>query len=984
MHQPLDAVGQSYRGFIITKYLPLNELQSTLIELVHEATGARVMQIANADPENVFSLSFQTLPDSSNGVAHILEHTSLCGSKKFPVKDPFFAMTRRSLNTYMNALTGQDFTCYPAASQVEKDFYNLLLVYLDAVFHPQLKRLSFLQEGHRLSLADPSNPASELKIEGVVYNEMKGSMASAEQRLWFHLFRHLMPDLPYAFNSGGDPKDIPSLSYENLLDFHKTFYHPSRCLFFFYGNLPLSKHLDFLLEHALQHVEKESLLPPLPPQRRFNGLRHASAPYPIAPKESPKKKTLVAFACLTVPISDQTDLLALNLIDSLLTDTDASPLTRALLESGLTTGVESSLEEEMSEIPWVLVSQGCEKDSAEKILTVIRSVWEKIASEGFDPAAIEASLHQLEFERTEIGGNGGPFGLTLFFRAALAKQHGADPEQALLIHSLFQELRERLADSNYLPCLLRKYFIDNPHAVLLSLIPDPQLEQKEREEELRHLGHIRERLSSKQLEELARQAKELSDYQASIENQSLDCLPKISLKDVPPTAKNYALQTARKTGVDLYHHNCFTNRIIYADLVYDLPETAFSDLSLLAFMGKCWTEVGCGGRTYAQTLDLQQSCVGEMLASFSISIPHGDPSRSRPLISLKAKALERNAAPMMGLFRDFSLSADFKDSSRIEELLQQEASELQQSLPRLAMGYAMQLAAGGLSAASSISEQWQGLPYFQTILRLAKTPRRDLPEQLDRLYRQTLKTLSPSLVLSCADAERRTMDPLADGLGSSLSKYSPSPWKMPAGPFKKRAQGKIIASPVAFSALAFPTISYSDKEAPFLMIATNLFENTILHPEIREKGGAYGARASYMPALGQFAFYSYRDPQIANSLDIFYKAIDKIASGAFDDRHLEEAKLGILQDLDAPLPPGQRASAAFNWLLAERTFERRNQFRSDVLKARKEDVVQAVQKHLLSRKDDGSFATFASEELLKKEAPRLPFALSIENADPFS
>ncbi len=241
MHRALATVGQTYKDFLVTKYFPLQELKSTLIELVHEPTGARIMHIANDDPESLFCLSFQTLPTSSNGVAHILEHTVLCGSKKYPVKDPFFAMTRRSLNTFMNALTGQDFTCYPASSQVEKDFYNLLEVYLDAVFFPELKKMSFHQEGHRLQFAE-----GKLQFQGVVYNEMKGAMTSSESRLWQAIAKHLLPNLPYAYNSGGDPLEIPSLSYEELLEFHRAFYHPSRCLFFFYGNLPLHKHLDFI------------------------------------------------------------------------------------------------------------------------------------------------------------------------------------------------------------------------------------------------------------------------------------------------------------------------------------------------------------------------------------------------------------------------------------------------------------------------------------------------------------------------------------------------------------------------------------------------------------------------------------------------------------------------------------------------------------------------------------------------------------------
>jgi Zn-dependent M16 (insulinase) family peptidase len=249
MHKDfLSKVGDTYLDYEVTKYMHIDELQCILRELVHKPSGAQIMHIENDDPENLFCLSFKTLPSSSNGAAHILEHTVLCGSKKFPVKDPFFSMTRRSLNTFMNAMTGADFTCYPAASQVEKDFYNLFDVYLDAVFHPEIKELSFLQEGCRLEFSKPHNPKTSLEFKGIVFNEMKGSLSSPDSRLWHAMLEQLTPDLPYAHNSGGDPKDIPSLTYQQLIDFYENFYHPSRCLFFLYGNLSLKNHLDFLHE----------------------------------------------------------------------------------------------------------------------------------------------------------------------------------------------------------------------------------------------------------------------------------------------------------------------------------------------------------------------------------------------------------------------------------------------------------------------------------------------------------------------------------------------------------------------------------------------------------------------------------------------------------------------------------------------------------------------------------------------------------------
>ena len=974
--QALDAIGQEFEGFVVTKYLPLNELQSSLIELVHEKTGARVIHIANDDPENLFALSFQTLPNSSNGAAHVLEHTVLCGSKKFPVKDPFFSMTRRSLNTYMNALTGQDFTVYPASSQVEKDFYNLLEVYLDAVFHPQLKHLSFLQEGHRFAFSKPGDPKSPLEIQGVVYNEMKGAMSSSDERLSVSIFKHLMPDLPYAYNSGGDPEEIPNLTYEDLLEFHHTFYHPSRCLFFFYGNLPLSKHLHFISQNALFGVDKEPLIAPLPPQPRFNAPRHVEEFYGIAPGEDVKNKTIVALGLLTTGISHQTDLLALNLIDSLLTDTDVSPLKFALLKSKLCTNVDSIFDTELSEAPWILVCKGCPENSAEKIAQLVRSTLKDLSVKGFDPADIEASLHQLEFDRTEIGSDNVPFGLTLFFRSILPKQHGAEPESALLIHSLFQDLKKHLQDPNFLTHQIQRFFLDNPHTVYLTMKPDPSLSQREKEEEEHKLAQIQSNFSPKDIEDVLHQEKELAMFQEEVEHQSIECLPKITLQDIPQHAKDYPLSCSKQGPLTLYHHSCFSNQIIYADLAFDLPAISWNDLPLLSFLTHLITEIGSGGRSYEETLQLQQLAVGELTAAIGLHVQHSDPSKCRPTFSLRAKALARNSEVMLNLLKDCSNSPGWQDAPRIKELLLQHATEMQDRLPNNAMSYAIQLATSGLSIPASLQHQMQGLPYLNFILDLVKSGS-NIELQLERLANTILGTSNPSFILSCADEERDQLTPFLNDFGASLPNRALSAWKNTASLKPITAQGRIISSPVAFTALAFPTISFLDPDSPALMVATDLMENVVLHHEIREKGGAYGSGAVYSPALGHFLFYAFRDTQLGRTYQAMIKAIDLISIEKFTDQELFDAKLGIMQDLDAPLPPRNRAISAYGWLRADRSYAKRDAFRKSILEVSKKDVALAVQKHLAAQKDRGVFVTFAGKDLLKKQAKTLPFPIEI-------
>lgn len=970
----LNAQGQTYRSFRITKYLPLDELKSTLIEAVHEVSGAKIMHIANSDPENLFCLSFQTLPSSSNGVAHILEHTVLCGSKKFPIKDPFFSMTRRSLNTYMNALTGQDFTCYPASSQVEKDFYNLLDVYTDAVFHPELKKMSFLQEGHRLEFTEPKNPKSPLQFQGVVYNEMKGALSSPESRLWEAVMKHLTPDLPYSVNSGGDPKEIPNLTYEELKNFHETFYHPSRCIFFFYGNLPLAKHLDFLLENALHDVKKIAPLPPLPLQKRYTSPIIATERYPVAESENLEQKAWIVFSFLTAPLIHQEEVLALCLLDSLLMDTDASPLKKALLKSGLCKSAESSIDIEMSEVPFSIVCKGCNAKNGEKLKEIL---FNSLKNCTFTEAQIEASLHQLEFDRTEIGAEGIPFGLTLFFRSGLIKQHGSESESALLIHSLFRDLRNHLKDPEFLGHLIHKHLISNPHYVELIFTPDPTLEAEERKNEEKRLLKLRPTIDEKKLVE---QTDQLAVYQEAIETQSLDCLPKLSLHDIPPDARDFLLSETTLGNTHIFHHDCFTNQILYVDLVYDLPHISPKDLPLVSLYARFMTELGCGARNYAQNLEYQQAYTGGVNASLALHISQKNPDESHPSLSLRGKSLCRNSEKLLSLFADFMTGAHCNDPERIKELLLQHGTELQNRLTKNALNFAIQTALSGFSPASFVYDQWNGLSYYQAVLSWLKDPE-PLVEELTRIQGIILAKGTPNLVISC---EKEQFDLLNKekffGLTEKLPKHPITPWENNFILPQQKPQVRFISAPVAFTARGQRTVAYQDPRSPFILLATELLENCHLHKEIREKGGAYGSGASYAPHTGNFHFYSYRDPNLSKTIDEFQKALEKISHGKFTKIELEEAKFGVIQAIDAPVPPGNRAMTAYSWKRAGRTAQDRQNFRKAVLSATKEDVASAVKDLLLP--NEGLIVSFIGENLFKKEEKKIKLPLVVLPINP--
>ncbi len=970
-----SCVGGAYKDFVVTKRVPLEELQSVLLELTHRPSGARIIHIENEDPENLFSLSFRTYPSNSNGVAHILEHTVLCGSKKFPVKDPFFAMTRRSLHTFMNAFTGQDFTCYPASSQVEKDFYNLLEVYLDAVFHPLLKKLSFLQEGHRLEFTEPANPESPLQFQGVVFNEMKGSLTSSESRLWREVFKHLVPDLPYANNTGGDPTEIPTLTHEELLEFHRIFYHPSQCLFFFYGNIPLERHLDCIEKNALAGVKKTVPIPPLARQERFKAPICRKARYPISPTESLEKKTVFAFGWLTTSVTHQREILALSLLDIILMDNDASLLRCALLQSGLCTQAGSSLDTEMSEAAWLFICKGCESRTQEKLKEVLFKTLQEISEKPIAEELVQSALHQLEFDRTEINTDEGPFGLVLFMRAALIAQHGSDPENGLLIHTLFNELRENLKDPSYLPFLIKHFLLNNSHHLQLMLEADPHLEKEELEEEKERLKIRHSSMTPQDVKTIIEQSKALAAYQEETEHQSLDCLPKVSLSDVPTQIRRFALTESVSGRAKIFHHRCFTNQILYADLIFDLPHIEEKDLSLASLLSRFITELGCGGKDYKETLRRSQAFTGGMSASLNLHISAQDPNRCHPSFSIKGKALSRHGEELFSLFYDFFSTPDLSDTARIKELLSQQATGLQNRLSKSAMNYATQTSLASFSIPSFVCEQCHGLSYYQAVLQWIKNPHL-LIENLKRLREEILGRGELNIVLSCDEAQFSLLEKNHfHNIGSTLPHRPLKSWTgnytLPNIP----SQARFIASPVAFSALGMRTVSYRDGDAPFLLLAAELLENVVLHKEIREKGGAYGANASYTPTTGNFCFSAYRDPHLAKTMASFQKSLDIIADKKFTEAELEEAKFGTLQSLDAPIAPGSRAMTAYAWQRAGRTDAMREEFRKTLLSASREEVSEAVKKCLLNK--ESVFVSYLGEALFEKEKKKMKMPLSV-------
>lgn len=962
----LIKTGQNYGNFTLKHIKPVKEINVIYRELLHKPSGAQVIHLESDDIENLFSLSFKTFPSSSNGVAHILEHTVLCGSKKYPVKDPFFSMSRRSLNTFMNAMTGSDFTCYPASSNVEKDFFNLLDVYMDAVFQPLLTPLSFLQEGHRLEYTQGNSKKQELCFKGIVFNEMKGAMNSGMSRLWQKIYESLYPDLTYRHNSGGEPLCIPQLSYKQLADFHKKFYHPSQCLFFFYGNIPVQKTLDYLGNSVLATASKQKKIPAIPKQKRFKTPKTTTSTFPSTSKDH--TENLLSISFLTCGIKQQLDLLCLQLLSISLMSHDASPLKKELLASKLCSEVFLSIDDEISEVPVSFIFKGVEKKNEKKMEALLLDLINKIATNGIPKSSLDLAMHQMEFSRLEILKDDSPYGLNLFFRTCLLKQHNGDPLKSLSLHSLFKDLRAKLKDKLFIKKMLFKYFLNNTHRVRVAMHPDPKVEQKELKQEQTLLKKIEKQITKERKKQIQKEALDLIKLQD--EEEDIEILPKVTLKDVSKEPKSYPLKKAKK---NILFRETFTNKVTYATLFFDLPKVQSSKIGWLKMFISFLPELAWGNRTYENHLEFLQKHLGNLYTTTPIHTLDDNPQKPYPLLAIYAKCLDRKLPYLFSILEDFFKHIEFS-KERIEDLVKQHYSSLHSSLSRRAMTYASKHSQAACSKVAALSNLYSGLPYYHSV----KDIHDNFEERVDELinfFQDTHSYLSKNWSGSAVfTAEKKTLNKIKEA--NYLKSFKPAAlcYQERVSKVSKLPPGNdayIISSSVAFTTYSFPTITYQHNDSVYLSIIAQLFENLVLHKRIREQGGAYGSGARFNPSSGIFSFYTYRDPHLLNSLKAFEEAISFIESGKFSDQELEEAKLGLLQSWDAPLSPGSEGSFELEVLISNKSLEQRKARRLRLLQADSKDIQKAIKKHIKKAYEKGSLACFASKSFLEEKNKEL-------------
>ncbi|WP_461517165.1 insulinase family protein [Porticoccus sp.] len=969
---------QAHPAFEFLRTERVESLNIYVAEYRHRKTGAQHIHISADNPENVFLVALRTVPHDSTGVAHILEHTALCGSEKYPVRDPFFMMIRRSLNTFMNAFTSSDWTAYPFASQNRKDFNNLLDVYLDAVFFSRLDEMDFAQEGHRVEFAEPENPQSPLVYKGVVYNEMKGAMSSVPSTLWHTLCEYLYPTTTYHYNSGGDPACIPDLTYQQLKSFYKTHYHPSNAIFMTFGDIPAAELQADFENHALSRFDKLDVNIAVPDEQRYSAPLAVEKPYAFNEEGSTDNKTHIILGWLLGKATDLEASMEANLLCSVLLDNSASPLQKALetTELGTAPSPLCGLDDSQRELCFVCGIEGSEADRADDLEQMILDVLRDVVENGIPQEQLEASLHQLELQQREIGGDGHPYGLQLILTALTSATHRGDPIALLNLDPVLEKLRANIQDPDYIKRLARNLLLDNPHRVRLTMVPDGQLSAQREAEEAKKLAAIKDSLDESGKQAVIERAEALKLRQERKDDESI--LPKVGLDDVPPEMA-YVEATERQTSpLPLTSYGAGTNGLVYQQIILPLPALSEEQLDLLPIYCQSLTELGVGDKDYLATQLWQSRVCGSIHAYASV---RGKPDNEQLLsghMTLSSKGLTRNQGELSDLMQATLEQVRFDELSRIRELIAQTRARRESSVTGSGHSLAMAAAASGISPGARLAHHWSGLAGIRQIKQLDaaladKGKLADLAQQLAGLHQLMLK--SPRQYLLVGEHDK-----LAD-YQQVLQQHFVSPANATFQPFSQPEVHQQVAAlwktstQVNFCAKAYPTVPLSHPDAAPLTVLGGFLRNGYLHRSIREQGGAYGGGASQENNIAAFRFFSYRDPRIEGTLNDFDAALEWLHNEPHEWRQVEEAILGVIGSLDKPGSPAGEAKETFHAELYGRSHEVRETFRNRIRQVTLDDLKRVAATYLTPERASTAVVTNPDQAKLAETLKLTPESL---------
>ena len=912
----------------------IEDLNSMSYLLEHKKSGARIALLSNDDENKVFYIGFRTPPEDSTGVAHILEHSVLEGSRDFPVKDPFIELAKGSLNTFLNAMTYPDKTVYPVASCNDKDFQNLMHVYLDAVFYPNIYKEPkiFEQEGWHYEMESPED---ELSINGVVYNEMKGAFSSPDDVLEREITNILFPDTSYSNESGGDPEAIPDLTYEQFLDFHRKYYHPSNSYIYLYGNMDMAEKLEYLDEAYLSHFDRITVDSEIGVQAPFEACAEAGKFYPITESEPEEDNTYLTYNIVVGDSLDRERYIAFQILDYALCSAPGAPLKQALLDKGIGKDIYSYYESGIRQSYFTIVAKNANLDRKAEFVECIEENLRRLSQKGIDKKALRAGLNFYEFRYREADFGSYPAGLMYGLQVLDSWLYDdAKPFIHIEAGETYKKLREK-AETSYFEELIRECMLENTHKGILTLAPRKGLAEERDRILTEKLAALKESFGSEQIQEVVEETHALLEYQETPDSkEALATIPLLKREDIRKEAEPL-VNEIRKTGdTTVMYHDIFTNHISYFRFLFDVkqvPEELFPYIGILkSVLGYVDTENFTYGELFHE-INMETGGITSVTNFFTNARNLSD---CLVTFEMKAKTLEDNLPRTVQLVEEIMLKSKFDDGKRLYEILAELKSRLQSNLISSGHSVAASRAMSYFSRPAAIQEQVNGMPFYRLVADLEKnfdSRREDLQHKLEALVRCIFRPENLMLDYVGTEDHYEEFIALAGQVKEALYKEPVETKPFVIEPVK-RNEGFLSASQVQYVCRAGNFINKGLAYTGALKVLKVMMSYEYLWQEIRVKGGAYGCMCAFGKS-GDSYFVSYRDPNLKSTVEAYEKAADFIEAFDGDERTMTQYIIGAVSELDTPLNPAAKGLRGMSSYLTNQTYEDDQRERDELLGA---------------------------------------------------
>ncbi|MDW7670378.1 MAG: insulinase family protein [Bacillota bacterium] len=926
-------------GFRVKRIQQIEEVKGTGYEMVHEKSGAKLYYLQAEDDNKVFSVTFRTPPSDSTGLPHILEHSVLCGSKKYPLKDPFVELAKGSMNTFLNAMTFSDKTMYPVASRNDQDFLNLMDVYLNAVFYPNLYQQPEIlqQEGWHYELKHPEDP---LHIKGVVYNEMKGAFSSPEQILFRKIQESLFPDTPYGYESGGDPDHIPELTQKMFTDFHQTFYHPSNSYLYLYGDGDIEKHLSFINDEYLSHFQKTAVDSSIPLQPPFETPGELSISYPLGSEEEISDKAFLSLNFVTGDASDPEKQLGMEMLNYLLLGTPAAPLKRTLLKAEVGKDVFGSYDSSIRQPVFSIVVKNSDEEKKVLFQQLVQSTLQDLVNNGIDKVLVESVINIHEFKLREADYGRYPQGLIFGMKLMESWLYDADPALHLQYEKSLKKIKSALTQP-YFEELIDDMLLKNPHHNLLIITPEKGLNEKKEALLREQLAQRKASMSNQDIATLIAQNEQLAHWQNQPHSEEeLSVIPLLSLEDLDAEPEKIPSEADNFQEIEILKHSLFTNRIQYVNLYFNLCSLTSNEIPYVGLLTKMLGRISTCSYDYEALSNELNLHTGGIHARTDVFPVFSQPDTSTYRLTIRGKALASKNTAFWHLMREILLETLWDDLPRIREVIRETKSRLEMSLHQEGHIVAARRTLASFSTEAAFGEAAGGISFYHFVSDLDRHFDNRIESAISIMRSILRRSLVRQNCLVSYTGEEQDYPAFRSGLMTLMEQLpdkSVDSNEAVLSPMEQGNEGLILSGKVQYVAKASNFIRHGYAYSGTMQVLRTLCSLDYLWKRIRVTGGAYGSMAGLF-RNGNAYFVSYRDPNLEETLKVYDEMADYIESFQVNEREITKYIIGTMSRVDAPLTPSMKGEKADAHYLSGITYEDELKERKEIIETTAEEI----------------------------------------------